>query len=62
MTGEPEEQQTEEQAGGGRVVGGGGEFQGLAGTYTETWLITGLGEDGELRGTIELATVTHRDQ
>lgn len=55
MTGE----QAEELPG-GRVVGGSGEFRGLLGTYSEIWLVTGLGEDGELRGTIELSTVTYR--
>lgn len=45
---------------GGRVVGGSGEFRGLSGVYSENWLITGVGEDGELRGTIELSTVTYQ--
>src|SRR5690606_28833336 len=44
----------------GRILGGTHEFAGLEGTYTETWTITGVGEGGELRGTIELATVTLR--
>src|SRR5690606_356897 len=44
----------------GRVQGGTHEFAGLEGTYTETWTVTGVGESGELRGTIELATVTVR--
>ncbi|MFO7285778.1 MAG: hypothetical protein C0P79_002895 [Gammaproteobacteria bacterium] len=44
----------------GRILGGTHEFAGLEGTYTETWTITGVGESGELRGTIELATVTVR--
>jgi len=55
MTAEPTE-----EARGGRVVGGSGEFSGLGGAYSETWLITGVGEDGELRGTIELSTVTYQ--
>lgn len=44
----------------GRILGGTHEFAELEGTYTETWTITGVGEGGELRGTIELATVTLR--
>jgi len=44
----------------GRVHGGTHEFEGLEGTYTETWTITGVGESGELRGTIELGTVVSR--
>jgi hypothetical protein len=43
---------------GGVVAGGGGEFDGLAGTYTETWKVSGVDATGELRGTIELYTVT----
>ncbi|HEX6994818.1 MAG TPA: hypothetical protein VF339_11805 [Gammaproteobacteria bacterium] len=44
--------------GGGRVVGGSGEFDGLEGRYGETWTVTGVGDSGELKGTIELNTVT----
>jgi hypothetical protein len=28
--------------------------------YTETWHVTGIGENGEIRGTIELDTVSRR--
>ena len=49
-----------DDAPGGRVLGGSGEFRGLGGTFSESWLITGIGEQGELRGTIELSTVTHQ--
>ena len=42
----------------GVVAGGSGEFEDLAGTYTETWKVTGVDAAGELRGTIELYTVT----
>ena len=52
--------ESSEEAPGGRVVGGSGEFRGLSGVYSENWLITGMGEDGELRGTIELSTVTYQ--
>jgi hypothetical protein len=45
-------------SGAGVVAGGSGEFDGLAGTYTETWKVTGIDSDGALRGTIELYTVT----
>jgi hypothetical protein len=43
---------------GGVVAGGSGEFEDLAGTYTETWKLSGVDASGELRGTIELYTVT----
>jgi hypothetical protein len=43
---------------GGAVAGGSGEFDGLVGTYTETWKLSGADASGELRGTIELDTVT----
>jgi hypothetical protein len=36
------------------------EFEGLDVAYTETWSITGVGEGGEVRGTIELDTVSRR--
>jgi hypothetical protein len=45
-------------AGAGVVASGSGEFEGLSGTYTETWKVTGVDAAGELRGTIELYTVT----
>jgi len=37
----------------GSVVAGSGEFDGLGGSYTETWSLTGVVDAGELRGTIE---------
>jgi len=46
--------------GSSRVTSGGGEFDDLAGSYTETWTLTGVIDSGELRGTIELNTVTNR--
>jgi hypothetical protein len=42
----------------GTMAAGTGEFEGLAGTYTETWKVAGIDTNGELRGTIELYTVT----
>lgn len=42
----------------GVVVAGSGEFGSLAGSYTEQWAISGLDEAGQMRGTIELDTVT----
>jgi hypothetical protein len=45
---------------GGVVSAGTGEFQGLIGTYTETWTVAAVDEDGKVSGTIELATVTSR--
>ena len=46
--------------GSGRVASGTREFEGLAGTYSETWLLTGVGDAGELQGTVELSTITFR--
>ncbi len=43
---------------GGHVAGGSGEFHALEGRYSETWTVTGVSEAGELKGTIELHTVT----
>jgi len=40
----------------GRVTGGSHEFAGLIGTYSEDWLISGVSQAGELRGTINLHT------
>ena len=45
---------------GGVVAGGTEEFAGLGGRYSEVWTVTGIGENGELRGTIELNTITRR--
>ena len=44
----------------GDLIGGTGEFDGLAGRYAESWQITGVSATGELRGTIELNTVSSR--
>jgi hypothetical protein len=44
----------------GEVVGGSDEFAGLNGRYSETWSVTGVGDGGELRGTIALDTITFR--
>jgi hypothetical protein len=50
---------TETNSGASRIVLGSQEFAGLEGGYSERWRITGVNAEGELRGTIELATVTH---
>jgi hypothetical protein len=42
----------------GAVAVGSGEFANLSGSYTESWTLAGVDEAGELRGTIELATIT----
>jgi hypothetical protein len=42
------------------VASGSDEFDGLKGNYTETWTLTGVSDAGEMRGTIELNTVTRR--
>lgn len=44
----------------GTVSAGTAEFRDLEGRYSETWFLTGVSEAGELRGTIELDTVTNR--
>jgi hypothetical protein len=41
----------------GAVAGGTGEFAQIGGSYTETWTLTSI-EAGDLRGTIDLATLT----
>lgn len=46
----------------GAVAAGTGEFEGLAGSYTETWTVAAIDEDGKLSGTIELGTVTSKPQ
>jgi hypothetical protein len=43
----------------GVVAAGSGEFANLGGSYTERWTLTGAADSGELRGTIELDTVTN---
>ncbi len=59
-TGEVTLRRTDTSAGEGRgeVSGGSFEFARHAGTYTETWRLNGLDEEGRLRGTIELDTLT----
>ena len=42
----------------GLVAGGSHEFDGLIGTYSEDWLISGVSQAGELRGTIMLHTTS----
>jgi hypothetical protein len=46
----------------GAVVAGSGEFEGLAGSYSETWIVAAVDEAGRVSGTIELGTVTSRAQ
>jgi len=46
----------------GEVRGGTSEFGALTGNFTERWRITGIGETGELRGTISLDTTTFLTQ
>jgi hypothetical protein len=45
-----------------RSVAASREFAGLAVQYAETWNITGVSENGEVRGTVELDTIGRRDQ
>jgi hypothetical protein len=44
----------------GVIASGSAEFDGLEGSYSEVWTVTGVSELGELRGTVELNTVTRR--
>jgi hypothetical protein len=44
----------------GVVAAGTGEFENLIGTYTETWSVAAVDEDGKISGTIALSTVTSR--
>jgi hypothetical protein len=46
----------------GTVRGGSGAFSRHVGTYTETWLVTGVDGEGHLRGTLQLDTLTVRDE
>lgn len=46
----------------GIVMSGAGEFEGLTGSYTESWTLAAVDADGGLSGTIELSTVTSRPQ
>jgi hypothetical protein len=46
----------------GVVATGTGEFENLLGTYTETWSVAAVDEEGKVSGTIELATITSRPQ
>jgi hypothetical protein len=46
----------------GVVSAGTGEFEGLAGTYSETWSVAAVEADGKVSGTIELSTTTSRPQ
>jgi hypothetical protein len=42
----------------GVVATGTGEFESLAGSYTEAWTVAAIDEDGQLSGTVEISTVT----
>ena len=44
----------------GVLVDGNGEFRSLAGEYQESWQISGITEQGYVRGTIRLDTVTRK--
>ncbi len=46
----------------GAVTAGTGEFDGLSGSYTESWTVAAVDEDGIVSGTIELDTITSRPQ
>jgi len=59
-TGEVKLSLTPNNDGRGVVAAGSDEFEGLEGSYSEVWTITGVDEAGALRGTIELDTVTRR--
>lgn len=46
----------------GTFMVGTGEFAGLEGSYTETWALAGVDDEGRLLGTVSLDTVTRRPQ
>ncbi len=46
----------------GQVSGGSFEFARHTGSYAETWRLTGIDTEGQLRGTIELDTLTVLDE
>lgn len=46
----------------GELAAGTGEFQGLAGSYTEEWTVVAVDEDGRLSGTVEINTITSRPE
>ncbi len=46
----------------GDIAGGAGEFEGLAGSFSEEWTLTGTTEDGRLTGEIEIATLSMGEQ
>ena len=48
--------------GAGTVAAGTGEFAGLAGTFSETWSVAAVDENGRVSGTIEVGTVTSKPQ
>jgi hypothetical protein len=50
------------QGGEGSVATGSGEFNGLIGSYTESWTLAAVDENGRVSGTIALDTVTSRLQ
>ena len=45
----------------GRAVAGSREFAGLTVEYSETWLVAGVSEGGEVRATIQIDTVGRRE-
>jgi len=46
----------------GTVAAGTGEFEGLGGSYTESWTVAGVDEVGQLNATVEINTITRRPQ
>jgi hypothetical protein len=44
----------------GVLAAGTGEFEGLAGNYTEAWTVAAVDEDGSVSGTVEIDTITSR--
>lgn len=46
----------------GELIAGTGEFNGLNGSYAESWQVTGVSTDGDLRGTIQLNTISSLGQ
>ncbi len=51
-----------QEAGSGRIAGGSHEFASVGGTYAENWLVSGVSEAGDVRGTIELHTIARNSE
>ena len=51
-----------QEAGSGRIAGGSQEFASVGGTYEEVWLVSGVSQAGDVRGTIRLHTIARNSE